>query len=308
MASPAPQFSGVYVAAVTPHRREGYEADFAAMLELVDFLAKAGVQGICLLGSTGEFLNFKVADRARLVHLAVKRSRVPIVAGVSHSTLDGALELAFEAISSNAAGLLLMPPYFFRYTQPQIKEFYLRFAAEIGTQLPILLYNIPVFTSPIAIETARELLLTGKFAGIKDSSGDFEYASELLKVRELQPFSVLVGNDRIFTRARQAGADGVVSGVACAIPELIVALDRAIGRNASDAVEALEARLREFIDWIDRFPTPVGVKIATSARGMKAGPLAVPLPKEESEKLKEFENWFKSWVVSVKNTAARAGA
>ncbi len=100
----------------------------------------------------------------------------------------------------------------------------------------------------------------------------------------------------------------MVSGVACAIPELIVALDRAIGRNAPDAIGALETRLREFIDWIDRFPTPVGVKIATSARGIKAGPLAVPLPKEESETLKEFENWFKSWVVSVKNTAARAGA
>ncbi len=308
MSSPAPQFSGVYVAAITPHRREGYEADFGAMLELVDFLAKAGVQGICLLGSTGEFLNFKVADRARLVHLAVKRSRVPIVAGVSHSTLDGALELAFEAISSHAAGLLVMPPYFFRYSQPQIKEFYLRFAAEIGNQLPILLYNIPAFTSPIAIETASELLLTGKFAGIKDSSGEFEYTAELLKIRERQPFSVLVGNDKVFTRARQAGADGVVSGVACAIPELIVALDNAIGRNAPDAIAALEARLCEFIEWIDRFPTPVAVKVATSARGFKAGPLAVPLPKEDAERLKEYENWFRSWVVTVKNSAMRVGA
>ncbi|MDQ6704485.1 MAG: dihydrodipicolinate synthase family protein [Acidobacteriota bacterium] len=304
MPSSAPQFSGVYAAAVTPHRGEGYEADFASMLELVDFHAKAGVQGICLLGSTGEFLNFKVADRARLVHLAVKRSRVPIIAGVSHSTLDGAIELAFEAVSSGAAGLLLMPPYFFRYNQAQIAEFYLRFASEVRDQLPILLYNIPFFTSGIAIETARDLLATGKFAGIKDSSGDFDYMRELLAFRAQNSVAVLAGNDKILTRARQAGADGVASGVACAVPELIVALDRAIASGATEKIAALEARLQEFIAWLDRFPTPVGVKTATMVRGLKTGPLAVPLPKEESEALKSFENWFKSWLISIKKAVA----
>ncbi|MGI8991904.1 MAG: dihydrodipicolinate synthase family protein [Bryobacteraceae bacterium] len=304
MASSAPQFSGVYAAAITPHRGDGYEPDFAAMLELVDFHAKAGVQGICLLGSTGEFLNFKAADRARLIHLAVKRSRVPIVAGVSHSTLDGAIELAFEAVSSGAAGLLLMPPYFFRYDQLQIAEFYLRFAAELRDRLPILLYNIPFFTNGIAIGTARDLLATGKFAGIKDSSGDFDYMSELLAFRAQTPVTVLVGNDKIFTRARQAGADGVVSGVACAIPELIVALDRAIADGSVEKIAALEGRLQDFIAWLDRFPTPVGVKIATTIRGVEAGPLAVPLPEKESEALKEFDNWFKSWLISVKKAVA----
>ena len=93
---------GVYPAAVTPHRRDGHEADYGAMLELVDFLSRFGTQGVCLLGETGEFLNIRFSDRIRLIHLAVKRSRVPVIAGVSHSTLDGAIELASEAISSDA--------------------------------------------------------------------------------------------------------------------------------------------------------------------------------------------------------------
>ena len=46
--------NGIYAAAVTPHRREGHEADFGAMLELVDFISRAGVQGVCLLGPAGE--------------------------------------------------------------------------------------------------------------------------------------------------------------------------------------------------------------------------------------------------------------
>ena len=149
--------SGVIAAAVTPHTKRGDEADIGATLDLIDFLCKAGVQGIALLGSTGEFVNLNYDDRVRLVYLAVKRSRVPVLAGISHSTLDGAIALGREASAAGAAGLLLMPPYFFRYGQAEIREFYLRFAAELDHAAPIYLYNIPLFTSGIASETAGEI-------------------------------------------------------------------------------------------------------------------------------------------------------
>ena len=47
---------------------------------------------------------------------------MPLLAGVGHSSLDGAVELGREAVGSGAAGLLLMPPYFFRYNQDDIRE------------------------------------------------------------------------------------------------------------------------------------------------------------------------------------------
>src|SRR5258708_38798235 len=112
--NPDTPIAGIYVAAVTPQRKGG-EADVAAMLELVDFLAAAGVNGIALLGSTGKFLHLTFDDRVRLVQLAVKRSRVPVLVGVGRSTLDGAIALCRDAVSSAAAGLLLVAPYFFPY-------------------------------------------------------------------------------------------------------------------------------------------------------------------------------------------------
>src|SRR5260370_38991980 len=138
---PNPRTPEVQPAAVTPQRKGG-EADVAAMLELVDFLAAAGVNGIALLGSTGEFLHLTFDDRVRLVQLAVKRSRVPVLVGVGHSTLDGAIELGREAVSAGAAGLLLMPPYFFRYSQEDIHEFYLQFAATVGPQARIRICTV----------------------------------------------------------------------------------------------------------------------------------------------------------------------
>ena len=59
-------FAGVNVAAVTPHGKRGDEPDIAGTLELIDFLCAAGVQGITLLGSTGEFVNLDSDDRVRI--------------------------------------------------------------------------------------------------------------------------------------------------------------------------------------------------------------------------------------------------
>src|SRR5580658_897434 len=112
------ELTGVFASAITPHRAGNPEADFSGALDLFDFLAGAGVKGISLFGSTGEFLDYSFPERQRLVYLGIKRSRVPLIAGVSHSTLTGAVQLADEAVSSGADALLLMPPFFYRYAQP----------------------------------------------------------------------------------------------------------------------------------------------------------------------------------------------
>lgn len=300
MASTSPiSIGGVNAAAVTPRRPENPEVDLAATFELTDFLSASGVRAIALLGSTGEFLHFDLEERNRLVELVVKRSRVPVIAAVGHSTLDGAVLLGREAAYAGAAALLLMPPYFFRYGQEEVREFFLRFAEQIKGAAPILLYNIPFFTSEIACETAIELLSTGLFAGIKDSSGRWESFIRLKAARERKRFTLLVGNDIIFTPARLAGADGVISGVACALPELMVALDHAIASNDAGRRDRLDARLHEFILWIDRFPTPVGIREAAALRGLKIGPAAVPAGRNGQHGLAGFREWFKTWLPIV---------
>jgi dihydrodipicolinate synthase/N-acetylneuraminate lyase len=292
---------GVYPAAVTPHMRDGLEADFGAMLELVDFLSRFGAQGVCVLDAAGEFFNIKYADRVRLVHLAVKRSRVPVIAGVSHSTLDGAVDLAAEAISSGVGGLLLMPPYFFRYDQAEIFEFYIQFSDQIGKSVPVLLYNLPEFTTPIELETVRTLLSTGRFAGIKDSGCDAEYFQSLLDMRAELGFSLFTGDDHMFRAARQHGATGIISSAAGVVPELFAALDAAIINGSVQKLELLECKLHELTEWIDRFPSPVAVKTAVSLRKIKTGPLAVPLSQEKNAMLEEFRRWFPPWLETLKH-------
>src|SRR5579863_4727448 len=184
------ELAGVFASAITPRRADSQDPDFSGMLDLLDFLAAGGVNGVCLLDATGEFLNCTFPERQRLVYLGVKRSRVPLIVGVSHSTLAGSIQLAGEAIASGADALILMPPYFFRYSQREIEEYYLQFAGETGDAVPLLIHNFPQVTSKLELDLVRRLIDTGRFAGVADSSGDWPFFKQLLELRHSRPFAL----------------------------------------------------------------------------------------------------------------------
>jgi 4-hydroxy-tetrahydrodipicolinate synthase len=296
---------GVLVAAVTPRRAQEHSIDLAATLEMIDFLASSGVNGIALLGSTGEFVHFALDDRRHMLNFAARRSRVPLLVNVSHSTLDGAIELARGAASAGVAGVLLMPPYYFRHTQDSIRSFYMDFADAMGDATPIYLYNIPACTNEIETSTVRELVASGRFAGIKDSSGDMEYFRALCGEAQQTPFTLFAGHERIYIACKRAGADGIVSGAASAIPELMVALDRAFTDGVEADVCRFEKFVVEFLDRVDVLPWPVMVKEAARLRGVKAGAFAAPPGEEGERKLAEFAGWFRNWWPGVLKECAK---
>lgn len=298
-ASEGKSLGGVIVAATTPRRSHEYSIDLAATLELVDFLGNSGVNAICLLGSTGEFVHFALDDRRHMTGFAAKRSRVPLLVNVSHSTLDGAVELAREAATDGVAGVLIMPPFYFRYGQDAIRSFFLQFASEVDNAVPIYLYNIPIFSSPIEVSTARELLGTGLFAGIKDSSGSWDYFERLREQSASVPFAFFAGDERIYAKARPLGARGGISGVACAVPELMVSIERTLNQEARSDIARLECRLLEFLHWVEQFPAPVAIKEAVRLRKLKMGAWAVPIGKDLEPKLAEFGEWFLAWLPQV---------
>jgi dihydrodipicolinate synthase/N-acetylneuraminate lyase len=290
---------GVLIAAATPRRAQEYSIDLGATLELVDFLGESEARGIVLLASTGEFVHFALDDRRHMVNFAAKRSRLPLLANVSYSTLDGAVELAREAASAGVAGVFLMPPYYFRYSQESICGFYLAFAEALGDATPIYLCNTPVFTSGISASTAMQLLATGLFAGIEESGASPDDLESLAEQARQTPFTLLVGCERIYVHAKGLGANGVVSGIASAVPELVVALDKALRTGAGERIALLEARVVQFLDWTEQLPFPIGIKEAAKERKLKMGAAAAPLGEEGERKREAFREWFRGWLPDV---------
>lgn len=308
--NPPPRASGVYAALPTPRRSGVLEADAAVLLDYLDAIVQAGVDGLVLFGSTGEFVHFDTAERMRVVALAIKRSRVPVLVNVSHSTLAGSIELARSAIEAAAAGLLLMPPYFYRYTGEQIAAFYTEFAKELNGAAPLYLYNLPMFDNPIPADLADRLLRSAAFAGIKDSTADWAAFEPLTALRSNLDFSLLVGNEALYLRGRLAGADGIVSGVAAAAPELLASMERAIRDSNIDLAERLDARLQEFVAFVNKFPATVAIKYAANARGWRVAQFATPFDERTNQELVEFQRWLDGWFPEVLSecTAVTRGA
>jgi 4-hydroxy-tetrahydrodipicolinate synthase len=294
-----PAISGlhtVHAAAITPRGKCG-DIDFGAIFELIDYLSAAHIGGIALFTECGEYPALAVEERARVTYLAVKRSRVPVLAGVGSATLDHSLELAREARAAGVAAVLLPPPIYYQYDQDDICEFYTQFAAQLGGGPAIIL------SGGVTPETACRLLESGRFAGIEDGSGTVESLATLRACAADR--AILAGDDRRLVHTRGLGL-GVLSAAACAAPELTMALDSAIRAENSAEIARLEAMRIQLMEWLDQFPLPVGVKTAVAARGVKTGPLPVPLAPARARRLEQFREWFKGWLPTTRTLARHA--
>ena len=285
---------GVIAAALTPRGKKG-DLDFGAAFEFVDYLCAARVRGIALFTPTGEYPAYSIEERTRLVYLTAKRSRVPIYAGVGSTSLDDSVNLAREAQHAGAAGVFLPPPHFFQYSQEEICEFYLQFAAQVRGGKEIWIANTPSVTSAIAPETALELLGTGRFTGLEDPGANAPFFASL-------PIAYVSSNDAGIPRARTSGAHGILSAAAFAAPELVVSLDCALSQGNQAAAQRLDGQLQEFLAWSSEFPTHLLLKVCAGLRGLKPGAAAIPLSSKRERRLNEFREWFGAWLPSVKKS------
>src|ERR1043166_2582991 len=289
---------GIIAAALTPRGKRG-DLDFGAAFEVLDLLSKARVQGILLFSATGEYPAFGIEERTRLLYLAAKRSRAPLFAGVGAVSLDDSLSLTREAWSAGVERGFLPPPHFYRYRQGEIREVYPQFASQTPKGMAGDISNTPGVTTPVDAATSIELLATGLFAGIEDPGAGNECFAR-------QAYAWLAGDDSTAAQSRALGANGVVSGAASAVPELVLALDCAVRTGNGDETARLDGMLQEFQSWTKRFAQPVILKVAAELRGLKMGPLPVPVSAEHQRVLDEFRAWFQGWLPAVKRLAAHA--
>jgi dihydrodipicolinate synthase/N-acetylneuraminate lyase len=241
---------------------------------------------------TGEYVHFDVPDRMQALKMAIRRSRVPVLVNVSHSTLDGAIALADDALSSGAAGVLLLPPCFYPYHEEQLTEFYLSFRKSVAAEMPAYLYNHPFCGNRISERMARQLLASGQFTGLIDAGGT-------LLESPIEPGRVWLAGDRVYLDACRRGAAGCVSPVAAALPELLVALDRAIRSQSESRAGLLNSYLQEFLARSERLPPLAGIMVTAAARGWKLTDPPVPLNTCTRHARDQFLEWVRGWLPAL---------
>jgi 4-hydroxy-tetrahydrodipicolinate synthase len=291
--------NGLFAALATPIDAGG-RIDLATCDRLVEFLLAAGVDGVVAGGATGEYPHFQMRERAELVRRAAERlpRNRRLVAGIGGASMRRVVKLGRMAIDAGAESLLLPAPFFFRYEQDDLRAYFAHVSREVNA--PCLLYDLPDFTNPILPPTVFSLLREEPhIVGIKDSSGRAENIETFAAERQKDPWTLLVGDDRLMARGVKAGWNGGISGVAGFCPELMVRLYRSVVRGQTTEAGRLEALVHELIERISVFPTPWGVRIGLAARGMETGPLPLPVTPRRRQQIEEFHAWFQPWLQTI---------
>jgi dihydrodipicolinate synthase/N-acetylneuraminate lyase len=266
--------------------------DVAGLERLIEHILAGGVQGLFILGTTGETPSLSHRLRHELVERVCSQvhGRVPVLVGITDTSFVESVELARKSAQAGASGLVLAPPYYFPTGQPELLEYLGHLLPELP--LPLFLYNTPNRPKPaFEPETVRAAADMPGIVGIKDSSASMIYFRQVQYVlRDRPDFTVLIGPEQLLAEAVLLGGHGGVCGGANLLPRLYVDLYQAAHAKDLEKVKVLHERVMQIqfaIFRVGHYESSFlkGLKCALSCLGICSDFLAEPFHRfRESER------------------------
>ncbi len=271
------KFEGIYTPAITPlHDDQSIDWDgFDAILE---HLIDAGVHGIIIGGTTGEYYAHTSDERMQTLARAkqVVGTRLPLIGGTGALRTEESIEYALAAKEHGYDGILVATP---PYSQPTPRENALHaLRVDRAAGLPIMLYNYP---GRMAAEMSEEYLdrvgRSPNFCAIKESSGDINRVH--LLARDYPHIQLSCGMDDQALEFFAWGAQSWVCAGSNFAPEAHIALwqtcavkgDYTLGRKIMSAMLPLMRTLEQGGKFLQC------IKYGVQIRGLAAGPPRAPL-------------------------------
>ena len=231
---------------VTPLKNQD-ELDVAGLKKLIDHIIEGGVHGLFILGTTGEAQSLSYHLRYELVDRTIQQvnGRVPVLVGISDTSLVESLNLAIHAKQCGANAVVATPPYYYMPNQNELFNYYLSLAE--NSPLPLFLYNMPSHTKVnISVETVVNLSDHENIIGLKDSSGNLLYFQEMVRaLKRNEEFSVLIGPEEMLMQSILTGGHGGVNGGANMFPKLYVKMYEASVKREMDLMVELQEIILE---------------------------------------------------------------
>jgi 4-hydroxy-tetrahydrodipicolinate synthase len=261
---------GVYAASITPIGADG-EPDLKGLVAYCQGLLAAGCDGVAPLGTTGEAAALPFSFRLRVPDAlaAAGFAADTVIVGAGSPSVGDAIAIGKAALAAGFPNLLVLPPYYTKEpSEDGLYDYYARMIDALGDdRLRLYLYHIPQVTM-VAIPHALIHRLRDKYgriiAGIKDSSGNFDSAKSYVGPED---FDVYPSTESVLTDALAAGCAGVISGST----NISASLARQVLQVTGAEQKALQARLTDFRQTIQKYPLIPAVKQVHAWRSNDAG-------------------------------------
>ena len=296
MTNTAPIFSGVICPSITITKDDG-SIDYELWGRHLDHLVEAGVNGVLIFGSIGEFYAFPLEVKNQVVDFAVKHvaGRIKVFAGIGDTRLESVIDFAKFCEDVGVDALVVVSPYYFGPSDAAAKRYFGAVAS--ATELPVVLYNFPPRTgSDLSPELVAEMAAEHPtIVGIKDTVDTISHTRKVIRaVHKVNPrFAVFSGFDEYYLVNRVSGGAGVICGMTNVEPETFARLHRAY--ESGDYATAIDAaqrisHLMALYDQADLFIA--AIKGAVKAKGLPVSTLirepAAQLTDEQYERIQEI--------------------
>lgn len=291
-----PAFSGVVCPSITITADDG-TIDYELWGRHLDHLIDAGIDGVLVFGSIGEFYAFDLETKKRAVDFVVRHvnGRMKVFAGVGDTDVDRVLDFARSAQESGVDAIVVVSPYYFGPSDGAAKRFFGTIADAVD--LPVILYNFPARTGSdldpaLVADLARE---HANIVGMKDTVDTISHTRKVIRaVHEVNPdFAVFSGFDEYYLVNRVSGGVGVISGLTNVEPETFARLRDAY--DAGDFAEATAAaeRISHLMALYDQADLLISaIKGAVRAKGLEISTLirepAVQLTDAQYDRIREL--------------------
>ncbi len=268
-------FVGAGVALVTPFVASG-AIDFVALKKLVRLQIDGGTNFLVVQGTTGESPCLSQSEKYEVLQTVIDENKgeLKVVYGVGGNNTLAIGEL-LKQVPVGVDGILSVSPYYNKPTQLGILEHYKYLAT--CTSLPIIIYNVPGRTgSNVLPETTLELAKIANMVAVKEASGNMEQIMDIIRQRPAD-FGVLSGDDNLTMPLIAAGAEGVISVVANAFPELFSSMVNASLKGDLEKARKFHYELFSITKMFFEEGNPGGVKVALEVRGIMGEHMRLPL-------------------------------
>ena len=134
-------FTGMATAIVTPMTKT--DIDYDALGRFLDFQIDSGINGIVVMGTTGENATIEPEDQDKVIRFTVEKvaHRVPVIAGTGTNNTAHVLHNTRNACAAGADAILVVTPYYNKATQNGLITHFTAVADE--STVPVILYNVP---------------------------------------------------------------------------------------------------------------------------------------------------------------------
>ncbi len=235
-------FAGLTAFPLTPLDEDSI--DEAAFTALVDRLARAGVDGLGVLGSTGSYAYLTRAERQRVAHLAVQAAGdVPVLVGIGALRTRDVLTHAADAQAAGAAGLLLAPVSYHPLSEDEVFDLFADVAAVAS--VPVVVYDNPgtthvTFSDELHARIAQLSAVRGvKIPPVPLTPGLARQRVADLKAGLPPGHGVGISGDPAAAVGLTSGCDGWYSMIGAVLPDHALRLVRAA--QAGDVTATLQA-------------------------------------------------------------------